>query len=123
MGSCAVFRVFACLAGHDYRLVLIAAVTCLISAFTTFRLYSKCREARGRRMFGCLLLTGVVAGSGVWATHFITMLGYTPGLRTGYDLSATLLSLALAIGAMTIGFGVAVRARRPSRLIAAGCIL
>ena len=39
-----------------------------------------------------------VAGSGIWATHFVAMLAFHQNLPAGYDINLTLLSIAIAIG-------------------------
>ena len=75
-------KVLTCLTGqHDFRLVLVAGLVCFAACFTAFRLFSRLRGARGLVRGAWLLLTGLVAGSSVWATHFIAMVAYTPGLK------------------------------------------
>ena len=54
-----------------------------------------------------LFLAGLAAGSATWATHFLAMLAFEPGLPTGYVASETVASLFVAIGALAIGFAVA----------------
>jgi NO-binding membrane sensor protein with MHYT domain len=34
-----------------------------------------------------LLVTGVCAASGIWATHFVAMLAYEDNIHTAYDLA------------------------------------
>ena len=36
------------------------------------------------------ITTGAATGYGIWATHSIAMLAYTPGLPIGFDLLLTL---------------------------------
>lgn len=54
-----------------------------------------------------LFLAGLTAGSATWPTHFLAMLAFEPGLPTGYVASETVMSLFVAIGALTAGFTVA----------------
>ncbi|HYJ11560.1 MAG TPA: EAL domain-containing protein, partial [Polyangiaceae bacterium] len=54
-----------------------------------------------------LLVTGVCAASGIWATHFVAMLAYEDNLPTTYDPGLTAASLVIAILATTIGFTIA----------------
>jgi diguanylate cyclase (GGDEF)-like protein len=56
---------------------------------------------------------GGAIGYGIWATHFIAMLAYDPGVGTGYDAALTASSLLVAMAVTSIGFGVA--ANDPSR--------
>ena len=92
---------------HDVRLVVVAGLICFAACFTAFRLYSRMRGAKGVVRGAWLLLTGLVAGSGVWATHFIAMVAYDPGLKTGYSPTGTLLSLMIAVLFMAGGSAVA----------------
>ena len=108
---------------HDLRLVLVAALVCAAGCFTTFRLYSRMRGARGVVRAAWLLLTGLVAGSSVWATHFIAMVAFTPGLKTGYSPSGTLLSLMIAALFMASGFAVASAQRTTTNDVAGGVLI
>jgi len=108
---------------HDLRLVLVAGLVCIAGCFTTFRLYSRMRGARGVVRSAWLLLTGLVAGSSVWATHFIAMVAYTPGLKTGYSPTGTLLSLMIAALFMASGFAVASAQRSTTNDFAGGVLL
>ena len=40
-----------------------------------------------------LLITGVCAASGIWATHFVAMLAFDAGIPTAYDPALTAASL------------------------------
>jgi diguanylate cyclase (GGDEF)-like protein/PAS domain S-box-containing protein len=108
---------------HDLRLVLVAGLVCAAGCFTTFRLYSRMRGARGVVRAAWLLLTGLVAGSSVWATHFIAMVAFTPGLKTGYSPSGTLLSLMIAVLFMASGFAVASAQRSTTNDFAGGVLI
>jgi signal transduction histidine kinase len=104
-------NVLTCLAQeHDPRLVVLAGLVCLFACYTAFNLLSRSRgaDSRGDQW---LWLTGaaVVAGCGVWATHFIAMLAYRPGLPLGYDLGLTMLSVAAAAAIIWLGGWAAMR--------------
>ena len=47
------------------------------------------------------------AGFGIWATHFIAMLAFDPGLGAGYDIPLTVISLLIAIIITGIGLWLA----------------
>jgi diguanylate cyclase len=104
-----VFKVLTCLTTeHDLRLVVVAGLVCFGGCFTSFRLYSRMREAVGGPVRAAwMLLTGLVAGCSVWATHFIAMLSYEIGLRAGFLPGGTLLSLLIAILFMGAAFSIA----------------
>lgn len=98
--SCLVFQ-------HDYRLVLLAAVICVLASFTAFKIYAHAVSTAGLQRHGWSVLTGVCTGSGIWATHFVAMLAYDPGLPTAYEPVTTVASLIIAVVVTTLGFGIA----------------
>ncbi|TCS12457.1 diguanylate cyclase/phosphodiesterase [Caulobacter sp. BK020] len=117
-------KVLTCLTTeHDLRLVVVAGLICFAACFTAFRLYSRMRGAKGVVRAAWLLLTGLVSGSGVWATHFIAMVAYSPGLKTGYSPAGTLLSLMIAVLFMAGGFAVASAQRSRTNDFAGGLVL
>jgi len=119
-----VYKVISCLVNeHDYRMVLVAGVVCLCASLTAFRLYSRMNGARGLVRGAWLLLTALVAGSGVWATHFLAMLAYEPGLKTGYSPTGTMMSLMVAVLFMAAGFFAATANRDRANQLAGGLLL
>jgi diguanylate cyclase (GGDEF)-like protein/PAS domain S-box-containing protein len=105
-------RVYACITGeHDIRLVLVAGSICLLAAFTAFSIFEQASRAR-RRPWAWTALAGFVAGTGIWATHFVAMLAYRPHLPIGYDLALTLLSIAAAVVITGAGWTLALRRGR-----------
>ena len=117
-------KVLSCLAfEHDYKMVVVAGVVCFCASVTAFRLYSRLRGSRGMVRMAWTLLTGLVAGSGIWATHFLAMLAYEPGLRTGYWPGGTLASLMLAVVFTATGFLVAAMHRGSSNQVAGGILI
>jgi signal transduction histidine kinase/NO-binding membrane sensor protein with MHYT domain/ActR/RegA family two-component response regulator len=102
-----VFAVLTCIfVQHDLRLVAIAALICLTASGAAFGFHGRGVKATGGLRWAWLGLTGLVAGSGVWATHFLAMLAYQPSLRIGYDLAETAASLAAAVVGMGLGFAL-----------------
>src|SRR5262245_3600217 len=102
-------RVLSCLGGeHDLRLVALAGAICFIASVTAIGLFHRGKAARGRVRLAWVLAAGVVTGCGTWATHFIAMLSFAPGIEIAYGLSLTLLSLAVAMIASTVGLAIAV---------------
>jgi len=119
-----VFKVFSCLVNeHDYRMVIVAGVVCLCASLTAFRLFSRMNGARGLVRGAWLLLTALVAGSGVWATHFLAMLAYDPGFKTGYSPTGTMLSLMIVVFFMAAGFFAATASRDIANKLAGGLLI
>lgn len=101
------FAVFTCIfAQHDLRLVAVAALICVTACVSAFGFQARGQESVGGLRWAWLALTALVAGSGVWATHFLAMLAYQPSLRIAYDLPETLASLTAAVIGMGAGFSL-----------------
>lgn len=101
-------HIYDCLTGeHDPWLVVLAGTICFLSSLTAVSLITRSRDARTRRSQKSWLATAAVAtGFGIWATHFIAMLAYQPGLPLGYDLWLTIASAAIAIAVTGVGIGI-----------------
>ncbi|WP_395397499.1 EAL domain-containing protein [Novosphingobium sp. BL-8A] len=105
---------------HDSSLVCLAALVCVLTALGMVRLCRQVQWARGSARTGWLTTAGVVAGLGIWATHFIAMLGYDPGFVIGYDLVGTVTSLAIVLVTSIAALVIAARLRsRPGYAIGA----
>ncbi len=103
------FAAYLCLQDrHDVRLVVLAGVVCACAALASVFLLRELLALRGRERDRATLAAGVASGVGIWATHFIAMLGYDPGVVIGYSLSLTAASLLVAIGMVSLGYAVAV---------------
>jgi signal transduction histidine kinase/NO-binding membrane sensor protein with MHYT domain/ActR/RegA family two-component response regulator len=102
------YAVLTCLRDdHDLRLVALAAIVCIVSAVTAFGTYRRALARRSAARVGWIALTGLVGGSGIWATHFLAMLAYQTGLPVGYAMGATILSWLIGLAGIASGFGVA----------------
>jgi diguanylate cyclase len=96
----AMLRVYACLVlEHDWTMMLLAAAICLVSCVTAFHLAAQIDTMGARRGRGWLLLLAFVTGTGIWATHFVAMLAYRPGLPTVFLAGPTIGSILIAIAA------------------------
>jgi NO-binding membrane sensor protein with MHYT domain len=115
-------RVYTCIAQqHDLRLVVVAGVICLLSSCIAFAAFDQARSDGGRK----LLWTGlaaVVAGLGIWSTHFVAMLAYQPDLPIGYDFPTTLLSVGAAVVVTGLGWAAAL-GRHRAMTLAGGAIV
>src|SRR5712691_3965725 len=101
------FRVLTCLTvEHDWRLVAVAAVVCLFASLTAVNLFNRARATVGGERAVWIVAAAIATGFGIWATHFVAMLAYEPGLPIAYSLSLTILSLAAA--AFITGFGLSI---------------
>src|SRR5580700_4805971 len=103
------YAVFNCIAyEHDLRLVGLAAVICALASFTAISLLHHMRRSSGLMRRAWLAVSAISTGFGVWATHFIAMLAFSPGVPTAYNIALTGLSLVAAILLTGAGLAVAV---------------
>ena len=108
------FRVLTCLEGeHDWRLVLLAGLVCFVASIVAVNIFHRAIASQTRTRFIWIAIAGAAIGYGIWATHFIAMLAYEPGVSTGYGIVLTALSLAVAMVVTSTGFGFA--ANHPGR--------
>ena len=116
-------RVLACIAvDHDLRLVLVAALVCAVAGAAAFGASIRLQRAHGVTRWVWAALTGLVAGSGAWATHFIAMLAYEPSLPIGYAPVTTAASLVIAIVGMGAGFALPALVRTRLAATAGGAL-
>ena len=106
-------RVFTCLATeHDLRLVVIAGLVCFLASFTAINLFGRARVLPGRAQMLWIIAAGAATGCGIWATHFIAMLAYDPGISIAYNLKLTAFSLVVAVVVTSLGLSAAVHIKR-----------
>lgn len=110
------FTVYNCLVHeHDLRLVGLAAAICALASFTAISLLHHVRKSTGGMRKVWLVVSATSTGFGIWATHFIAMLAFSPGVPTAYSIGLTGLSLVAAI--FLTGLGLAMAVSSPSNSI------
>jgi diguanylate cyclase (GGDEF)-like protein/PAS domain S-box-containing protein len=106
------FRVLTCLSTeHDPRLVVLAGLICFLASCTAVSVMHRADATHGRARAIWIATAGAATGCGIWATHFIAMLAYNPGIVVGYGLVLTALSLVAAIAVTSAGLALAVNGR------------
>jgi signal transduction histidine kinase/NO-binding membrane sensor protein with MHYT domain/CheY-like chemotaxis protein len=117
-------KIVACIAiEHNPWLVLVAGAVCYVAALTAVSLLAQSFERKGFARGLWIAFGGACAGTGVWATHFIAMLAYAPGLPTGYEVAGTAASLVVGIVGMIITYAVAAWQREKAAWIAASVLM
>lgn len=102
---------------------MLAAVVCLGAALVAVSLFHRAQAKLGRERAVWLALAGVATGCGIWATHFIAMLAYAPGLPVAYDIGLTALSLVLAAFITWAGLALAVDGRQVWHAVGGGAVV
>jgi methyl-accepting chemotaxis protein len=103
------FEVYNCLTvEHDWRLVGVAAVICLFASLSAITIFNRARATSGRNRAIWIIAAGVAGGFGIWATHFVAMLAYEPGITVAYGLTLTIFSLAAAAATVSFALSIAV---------------
>lgn len=92
---------------HNHALLAVAVLVCVCGALVTANMLSRCGQKSGVQRLAWVGIGGVIAGSTIWATHFIGMLSYEPGVPIVYDPILTFASLILAMVGCAGAFGFA----------------
>jgi diguanylate cyclase (GGDEF)-like protein len=117
-------RVWNCLeTQHDWRLVLLAVAVCFVTSLAAVNLFQRAAAVKNQSRMLWLMSAGLFTGCGVWATHFIAMLAYSPGFPIRYDMLITICSLVAATVMTTAGFGVALLSKSRQGFAAGGGLI
>ncbi|MGY3584505.1 diguanylate cyclase (GGDEF)-like protein [Bradyrhizobium sp. USDA 4341] len=118
------FRVLTCLSGeHDWRLVLLAGLVCFVASIVAVNIFHRAIASQARTRLIWIAIAGAAIGYGIWATHFIAMLAYEPGVPTGYGIVLTGLSLVAAMMLTSGGLGLAAGDSSPWRAPVGGAVI
>lgn len=90
---------------HDYAVVLLAAMLCVLGSVSTLIVAGRAVSAARQTLW--LVLLGICFGTTAWSTHFIAMLAYKSALPISYDTDLTVLSLLMGVFVASTGFAVA----------------
>ncbi|WP_456015023.1 EAL domain-containing protein [Methylorubrum populi] len=116
-------KIYGCILGkHDLWLVGLAAVICSVAASACIALLRHSVRSKGWLHHIWLTVAAVAGGFGIWATHFVAMLAFEPGLTSGYHLGLTALSLVYAIVLTGAGLSIAQFRSRPAAPVAGGVV-
>ncbi|MEN5168072.1 ATP-binding protein [Brevundimonas pondensis] len=105
---------------HDWRILPFALLVSVFSLLIALSLFDRARSVarRSRRVY--LIAAPLVAGLGVWSTHFIAMKAYDVGVPVRYEVWETGGSLLIVVFAFYIAMHLALaEAGRIGRIVAA----
>lgn len=116
--------VYNCLVNqHDLRLVGLAVLICALASFAAISLLNHAQRTQGSSRYVWAAIAAASGGFGIWATHFVAMLAFTPGIPHGYDVPLSALSLLAAIGLTFVGLSIALIRRLPDARLLGGAFV
>ncbi|HLD65545.1 MAG TPA: EAL domain-containing protein [Pseudomonas sp.] len=98
---------------YNLSLVLISLCVAILASYTALDLAGRIATAKGSAVTLWIGGGAVAMGIGLWSMHFIGMLAFTLPIPLGYDLTITLLSLAISILASGFALGLVSQAKMP----------
>lgn len=117
-------KIYNCIVdSHDLNLTLLAVALCIVSSATGISLLQYANDARDRSHWTRLGISSVATGSGIWATHFVAMLAFSPNLPTSYDPLLTAVSFLLANTLAVAAFALAMTRKSLGRQALGGLVL
>jgi NO-binding membrane sensor protein with MHYT domain len=97
---------------HDGRLIAAAGIVCAVGIYASFAIAEHAARAKQdlRKRWG--LVSVVASGCTAWATHFIVLLAFKPGMPAAFEPFLTAMSLISAVIGIGAGVALAIRSRR-----------
>jgi diguanylate cyclase len=108
---------------HDLRLVVLAVLICAVASFTALSVVRHVQRTSGPMRYLWLCVAATATGFGIWATHFIAMLAYAPGVASAYNVALTILSLVAAIVLTGVGLTIGTTRNLPDARALGGAII
>ncbi|MBO6816040.1 MAG: bifunctional diguanylate cyclase/phosphodiesterase [Rhizobiaceae bacterium] len=108
---------------HDPIFTGFAILVLATGALLTMRLFARVRRTAGSVRLLWLFLTGFVGGGTVWSTHFLAMIAYRAPVPVTYEVTMTVLSLAVAVAGVSTGFLIAAITQRSIFVEAGGFLI
>ncbi|MGQ3041099.1 MAG: MHYT domain-containing protein, partial [Brevundimonas sp.] len=90
--------------GHSLIFLLLSYAVAALAGWTALDLAQRVEGRRGRERAVWLATAALAMGGGVWAMHFIAMLGFNPGAPVSYDPGLTIASFLLAVAGTAAAF-------------------
>ena len=117
-------RVLYCVfAEHNLWLVGLAALICVLSIVGAVMALDRLDAAAANRRAAWLFLAALASGGGTWATHFVAMLAYDPGLTLEFDEVRTVASAIIGVFGAWAAFQIFVHLKTKWGRTVAGVIL
>jgi NO-binding membrane sensor protein with MHYT domain len=108
---------------HDARLMIVASLVCAIGIYASFAIGHHAARARGSARTRWALVSIVASAGTAWATHFIVLLAFRPGMPAAFEPVLTAISLTCAIVGIGAGVLISIRVRQRWQHFVAGLIV
>ncbi|MCC2976633.1 EAL domain-containing protein [Sphingomonas sp. PL-96] len=108
---------------HDARLMIAGGLVCAVGIYASFAIGHHAARATGRARTRWGLVSIIASGSTAWATHFIVLLSFKPGMPAAFEPALTAISLTCAIIGIGAGVSISIRARQRWQQFVAGLIV
>ncbi len=110
---------------HDTTFVALSVLIAMVASYTALDLAARMRASSGWTRHTWLAAAAMAMGGGIWSMHFVAMAAFSlPEMEVSYDLTLTLVSLALPIAVTALGFVVGCReGARPPAIVASGLVM
>ncbi|MBS7669551.1 EAL domain-containing protein [Croceicoccus gelatinilyticus] len=107
---------------NHLALMALAALICVSTAYAATYMLRAALFGDGKRRKGRLLGAAVTAGGGIWATHFVAMLGHDGPEEIYYLPAETLASLGIGLVGFALAFSMNLKSERPDRSVLSGVL-
>src|SRR5436190_18962106 len=82
---------------YDLQLVALSLIVAIIASYTALELAGRVSQKQGQGSWFWLVGGAISMGSGIWSMHFVGMLAFHLPVAVAYDVTITMLSMAIAI--------------------------
>ncbi len=105
---------------HDTKLVGLATLVCVLGVYATYAISKHAARsiAHERRLWSMVSVAST--GGTAWATHFILLLAFQPGVPSGFDPVLTVVSLFIAVSVIGAGVFIVMNERASYRRFLGG---
>ncbi len=116
--------IFVCIRdAHDVRLTILAGLVCAVGVYATAAVGAHAGRMTGGDHRRWAIISVVTAGATAWATHFIALLAFQPGMDAAFEPVLTAISLLAAIVIIGGGLALGFRGRGATQRFLAGLVI
>ncbi|MDN4634648.1 MHYT domain-containing protein, partial [Sphingomonas sp. PsM26] len=103
--------------------MIVASLVCAVGIYASFAIGHHAARANGSAKTRWGIVSIVASASTAWATHFIVLLAFKPGMPAAFEPLLTAVSLTCAIVGIGAGVFISIRVRQRWQHFVAGLIV